>query len=188
MNTVKKKKPIRLTEIYFCIALLCLMGGGMVLAIIWFDEKPKLEMLRSQGKEVTALVWEKKQGGYDCGRAARRRTCTSHILSVRYHVGGKTRTWDLGKVKLEMPVIGSGTTHTKELSVSLERYEASQLGDKVRLVYSPSNPRVAEEADWVRNWSPWPTLAFCVAALLLAVVFAVLTVRRYRWERQHLST
>lgn len=178
-----KKRRISLSEIYFCIAVLCLMGGIVVFSIVWFDQKPKLDSLRAEGKEATALIWDKYQRGFDCGRAARRRTCHSHILSVRYNVGGKTEIWDLGKLKLEMPVIGSSTPYTRELSVSLERYEAAQLGDKVRMVYLPQKPTVAEEADRVENWTPWPTLLFCMVVVGLGVVFSHLAIRQYRRER-----
>lgn len=178
-----KKRPIRLSEIYFCIALLGFSIGVAVLAITLFDQKPKLERLRGEGKEVTALVWDRYQRGYGCGRAARRRTCLSHMLSVRYNAGGKTEIWDLGKLKLEMPVIGSATTYTREFSVSFKRYEAAKLGDKVRLVYLPTDPTVAEEADWVKNWNPWPTMVFCIAALGLGLGFGFLTIRQYRREK-----
>ncbi|MDX2007948.1 MAG: hypothetical protein SFU83_22125 [Meiothermus sp.] len=178
-----KKRRISLSEIYFCIAVLCLMSGIVVFSIVWFDQKPNLDSLRAEGKEATGLVWDKYQRGYDCGRAARRRTCYSHILSVRYNVGGKTEIWDLGKLKLDMPVIGSSTPYTRELSVSLERYEAAKLGDRIRLVYLPKDPTIAEETDWVKNWSPWPTLWFCIVALGLGVLFSFLTIRQYLKEK-----
>ena len=183
------RPTLKLSDIYLILALLMLMLAALFLGVGLLAHKPTFDRLRLEGKQVDAMVWEKLERSERCGRTSRQVpiSCTNAILSVRYTVGGRSEAWDLGKVSIQIPVLGSGATYTAQLRVSRARFDATNVGDKVPLIYLPQDPSLAKEAQLVKTWTVWESVVYGLVCLVLAAIFARLMVRRRRLEQPNLA-